>query len=101
MAEPGNLQNDLAYFQRRAGRSPEHLARLCRRCFGVPPTELLNRARIRHAKRRLLESDAKVIDIGYDCGFQNLGYFHRTFLRLAGCTPRRWRLTNSALTVPR
>lgn len=101
MAEPENMREDLAYFQRRAGRSPEHLARMCHRCFGVPPTELLNRARVRHAKRRLLESDAKIIDVGYDCGFNNLGYFHRTFLRLAGCTPRRWRLRNSALTVPR
>lgn len=101
MAQPENIREDLAYFQRRAGRSPEHFARASRRCFGVPPTELLNRARIRQAKQRLLESDAKVIDVGYDCGFNNLGYFHRTFLRLAGCTPRRWRLRNSALTVPR
>jgi AraC-like DNA-binding protein len=101
MAQPENLLKELAWFQRRAGRSPEHFARICRRCFGVPPTELLNRARIRHARRRLLESDAKVIDVGYDCGFHNLAYFHRTFLRLAGCTPRRWRLKNPALMVPR
>ena len=101
MGQPENLQKNLAYFQHRAGHSPEHLARMCRHCYGVPPTEMLNRARIRHAKRRLLESDAKVIDIGYDCGFNNLGYFHRTFLRLAGCTPRGWRLKNLALTAPR
>ena len=99
--EPENLQKDLAYFQRKAGRSPEHLARLCRLHFGVPPTELLNRARIGYAKRRLLESDAKVIDVGYDCGFKNIGYFHRTFLRLSGGTPRHWRLKNFAVTVPR
>jgi AraC-like DNA-binding protein len=101
MDEPENLRKTIAYFQRRAGRSPEHFARLCRLHFGVSPTELLNQARIRGAKRKLLESDAKVIDIGYDCGFENLGYFHRTFLRLAGFTPRHWRLKNSALTVPR
>jgi AraC-like DNA-binding protein len=101
MDEPENLRKTIAYFQRRAGRSPEHFARLCRLHFGVSPTELLNQARIRGAKRKLLESDAKVIDIGYDCGFENLGYFHRTFLRLSGFTPRHWRLKNSALTVPR
>ena len=98
---PQNLLHDLDYFQHLAGRSPEHFARLSRVHFGVPPRELLNRARVRYAQRRLLESDAKVIDVAYDCGFKNLGYFHRTFLRLSGFTPRAWRLKNFAATVPR
>lgn len=95
-----DLRERLAFFQRRAGRSAEHFARECLRCYGAPPTEMLNRARIRRAKRRLLESDAKVIDVALDCGFNNLGYFHRTFLRLAGCTPRRWRLRNLTQAFP-
>jgi AraC family cel operon transcriptional repressor len=99
--DPVHLREPLGWFQHRAGRSAEHLARECRRHFGAPPSELLNQARIRQAKRRLLESDAKVIDVALDCGYQNLGYFHRTFLRLAGSTPRHWRLKNLALTVPR
>jgi AraC family cel operon transcriptional repressor len=100
MNTSANLRQSLGWFQQRAGRSAEHLARECRRHFDAPPSELLNQARIRHAKRRLLESDAKVIDVAFDCGFQNLGYFHRTFLRLAESTPRQWRLKNQALTVP-
>jgi len=99
--DPVHLRESLGWFQQRAGRSAEHLARECRRHFGAPPSELLNRARIRQAKRRLIESDAKVIDVALDCGFNNLGYFHRTFLRLAGSTPRQWRVRNRALTVPR
>lgn len=99
--DPANLRQPLGWFQHRAGRSAEHLARECRRHFGAPPSELLNQARIRQAKRRLIESDAKVIDVALDCGFNNLGYFHRTFLRLAGSTPRQWRVKNQALTVPR
>jgi AraC family cel operon transcriptional repressor len=99
--DPAHLREPLGWFQHRAGRSAEHLARECRRHFGAPPSELLNQARIRQAKRRLLESDAKVIDVALDCGYENLGYFHRTFLRLAGSTPRRWRVKNQALTVPR
>lgn len=99
--DPAHLRESLGWFQQRAGRSAEHLARECRRHFGASPSELLNQARIRQAKRRLLESDAKVIDVALDCGYQNLGYFHRTFLRLAGSTPRHWRLKNLALTVPR
>jgi len=99
--DPAHLREPLRWFQHRAGRSAEHLARECRRHLGAPPSELLNQARIRQAKRRLLESDAKVIDVALDCGYQNLGYFHRTFLRLAGSTPRQWRVRNQALTVPR
>jgi len=101
MEKPENLQRDLLHFQRLAGRSPEHLARLCRAHFGLSPTELLNRARIRHAQRRLLQSEAKVVDIAYDCGFENLGYFHRVFSRLSGCTPRHWRLRHPASAIPR
>jgi AraC family transcriptional regulator, dual regulator of chb operon len=101
MERPENLHCAISFFQRLSGRSPEHLARLCRRNFGTPPTGLLNRARIRHAQRLLLQSDAKVIDIAYACGFENLGYFHRVFRRLSGCTPRRWRLRHPPSAVPR
>ena len=101
MEAPENIRREIGWFQGLAGRSPEHLARLCRRHFGVPPTELLNRSRIRHAQRMLLQGDGKVIEVAYDCGFENLGYFHRVFRRLSGCTPRHWRLRHPAITVPR
>jgi AraC family cel operon transcriptional repressor len=100
MDRPENLQKKLSHFQQMAGRSPEHFARLCRFYFGVPPTELLNQARIRYAKRKLLESNAKILDIAYDCGFENVGYFHRVFLRLSGLTPRYWRFKHRSITVP-
>jgi AraC family transcriptional regulator, dual regulator of chb operon len=96
---PENLASEIIFFQKIAGRSPEHFARMCHHHFGMPPTELLNQSRVRHAKRRLLESDAKVIDIAYDCGFQNIGYFHRVFLRLSGLTPRTWRFKHRPITV--
>jgi AraC family cel operon transcriptional repressor len=99
MNRPDMSQQNVPWFQRRAGRSAAHFARMCRQHYGTTPTELLNRARIRRAQQWLTESDAKVIEVGFGCGFENLGYFYRTFRRLAGCTPRAWR--RRAASVPR
>ena len=45
-ASPESLVEPISYWQRLAGRSPEHLARSCRRFYGVTFSELLNQARI-------------------------------------------------------
>ena len=97
-AEAG--EKALAHFQRMAGRTPEHFSRTCRRYYGLTPSSLLNRTRVRQAQAQLVNTDAKVIDVAYGCGFTNLGYFNRQFLRFSGCTPRAWRRRHAA-AVPR
>ena len=74
-----------------SGRSPEHLARECRRWYGCTPTDLVNRLRLEQAGGRLLDSDEAIIDIAIDCGFGNLGHFYQRFRSQYGTTPARWR----------
>ncbi|HEY8967358.1 MAG TPA: AraC family transcriptional regulator [Candidatus Methylacidiphilales bacterium] len=90
----------IGVWQRRGGRSPEHLARSCRKFYGATPTDLLNAARIARAKDLLRLSDRKVIDIALECGFSNLANFYRHFARFAGTVPTVWRAGASA-AVPR
>lgn len=84
------LGEPVAYWQQRSGRSPEHLARRCRKFFGVPPTEIIARARVAWVQVRLRTGESKVAALALEAGFQNLGYFYRTFRRVTGVTPRAW-----------
>ncbi len=98
-AMPQALPEPIAYWQRRSGRSPEHLARSCRRFYGITFSELINRARIERAQFLLRTTDEKVTTIAYDCGFENLAHFYRVFARLTGHTPGIWRKAG-AVAVP-
>ncbi len=59
---------------------------------GMTIVEYINVHRINIAKKRLLESSVtKVIEIAYDCGFQSLSQFNRTFQKFVGDTPSSYR----------
>jgi AraC family cel operon transcriptional repressor len=96
---PEHLVEPIAFWQARAGRSPEHLARSCRRYFRQSPSEVINEARVEHAKRLLGTTDAKVITVALEAGFNNMAHFHRLFAKATGATPRRWRRSRGQ-TVP-
>lgn len=101
MENPALVARDIHYWQQASGRSKEHLARACRRFYGVPPTDLLNRLRIEHVKLRLRTSSEKLAALALEAGFGNLGYFYRVFRQQVGCSPRRWRRSQDGATVPR
>lgn len=102
LAVPALVPEPLAFWQKRSGRSPEHLARSCRRFYGAAPTELINRARVAWVQERLRRGDDKVVAVALEAGFQNLGYFYRTFRRIVGATPQAWRSTQAVdAAVPR
>jgi AraC family cel operon transcriptional repressor len=87
---PQLLSRPLPFWQKRSGRSPEHLARTCKRIYGHSPTELLLRARVRYVKSKLRYEEDKIAFLALESGFENLGYFYRVFRRLEGCTPKTW-----------
>jgi AraC family cel operon transcriptional repressor len=72
-------------------RSPEHIAREARRCFGKTPTDLVNDARIAWAARRLAASEDPILDICLECGLSNLGHFYRLFRERHHTSPQKWR----------
>jgi len=98
--DPEKLVEPMGWWQRRSGRSKEHLARACRRFCGASLTELLQRARITRAQRLLATGEAKVTTTAFAVGFGHLGNFHAVFKRQTGLTPRQWQRRHAA-TVPR
>lgn len=97
---PAHLAEPIGWWQRRSGRSKEHLARACRRFCDASLTELLQQARIARAQRLLVTGEAKVTTLAFEVGFGHLGYFHSVFKRRTGLTPRQWQRRHAA-TVPR
>ena len=53
-------------------------------------TEFLNQYRINQAKKLLLQ-DRNVTEACYDAGFENLSYFNKTFKKITGENPSRFR----------
>lgn len=71
--------------------SPFHFNRIFREITGVSPVRYLYALRIAEAKRLILTTRLKVIDICYAVGYNSLGSFNNRFVSLVGCSPRRIR----------
>lgn len=86
-ADPLGLQ-DLA---RVAFLSSFHFNRVFRFATGVPPGRFLAAVRMERAKRLLLTTDLRVIDVCLDVGYQSLGTFTTRFHELVGVAPQSLR----------
>jgi len=86
----------LADLASHAGLSRFHLLRLFRQATGVTPHQYVLRRRIDWAAHRLLETSAPVTTVAYDCGFEDLSNFNRTFRGTYGLSPRAFRRARGA-----
>jgi AraC-like DNA-binding protein len=73
---------------RMAGMSRSHFHAIFRSVAGSTLIDYVTRIRVRTAKRLLRESDAPIIQIAMDCGFQSLSRFYEAFTAIVGKTPR-------------
>jgi AraC family transcriptional regulator of adaptative response / DNA-3-methyladenine glycosylase II len=89
-AEPGNF-SDVQAVVRRSGYGTTRLFELFRRHFHTTPADLLIRFRIGYAKRRLIDSNDRLISIAGDAGFESLSVLHAHFRRMTGLTPAAYR----------
>lgn len=51
----------------------------------------INSIRVNEAKKLLSRTDAKILDIAIDIGYNSPGHFNRIFKKLEKCTPREFR----------
>lgn len=91
MDSPGNLQAGSARLVELCGRTAEHVSRSFRRFLGQSPSQWITAKRIRYARQLLDTSELAVSEIAYECGFENLSYFHRCFRTATGQSPRGYR----------
>jgi AraC family transcriptional regulator len=81
---------------------PVHLVRTFRRFYRSTVGEYLRRLRIEFASQQLAGTDTPLADIALASGFADQCHFTRTFKRLTGLTPARYRaLYRGAQVRPR
>jgi len=67
--------------------SEAHFARSFKEAFGVPPHRYLLSRRIERATALLRDTDLPITEIAFECGWESLGTFGRTFRDVTGESP--------------
>jgi AraC-like DNA-binding protein len=91
MAECYASPADVRKWARDCRMSVTSFRRLFRQALGKSPHQYLIELRTLMAASRLQAGREKIVDIAYATGFATLSSFNRSFLRVMGQTPSRWR----------
>ncbi|MEI9980210.1 MAG: AraC family transcriptional regulator [Edaphobacter sp.] len=81
----------LAIVARECGLSVSHFARSFKTSFGQPVHRWVIGQRVARAKELLLSSNESLLEIAFQAGFCDQASFNRTFAKLTGTSPGRWR----------
>ena len=71
--------------------SEKYLSRYFKEHFQISFTQYVKHLRLSHAEKLLISSDMSVTDISYQCGFQNISHFIRTFSNAYHISPLQYR----------
>ena len=82
-------QLDSAYLE--LGISKAHRVEIFKRVHGATPKAYADTLRLDEAKRRLVNSNEKIISIAYEVGLNSVSAFYRLFKKQTGTSPRRYR----------
>jgi YesN/AraC family two-component response regulator len=74
--------------------SSTYLCRLFKQTTGFTIVEYLNYIRIKEAQRLLQSTNAKVMTIAENTGFDSIAHFGRVFKQIAKCSPLQYRKQN-------
>lgn len=87
-ASPLSLEDMAA----KVNMSREYFCRRFSELMHMPPFEYLLRVRIENSCRLLNGTDMAIGEAATKCGFNSFSYFSKIFRRVAGCTPREYRM---------
>ncbi|MDF7808419.1 AraC family transcriptional regulator [Pontiellaceae bacterium B12219] len=89
----------LAEMASQCGIQRTQLGKIFQKLTGSTPLEYLARIRIERAKTLLRETDIKIIDIAFECGYSTSQYFANIFKHATGTTPSQYRKNFSGLSA--
>lgn len=78
---------ELTDLARLSGRSLAAFKRDVQEIFGMPPGRWLRQRRLERAHSMLTTGELQVSEIAFQCGFENLSHFSRTFKEVYGHAP--------------
>jgi len=91
LAKNNEINVTLSLLARQCGLSISHFARSFKVSFGLPVRRWVIQQRVERAKLLLLKSEQSLSEIAFQSGFGDQASFSRTFAKLTGLSPGRWR----------
>ncbi len=91
MKKPQNFISGIERMYEISGKSREHISRCLRRYYNTTPTDLICDLRLNHCANMLLSSNLSITDICYECGFDNISWFYKIFLKKYKMPPGQYR----------
>ncbi|QHT61275.1 AraC family transcriptional regulator [Paenibacillus lycopersici] len=95
-----NFAEGLPRLYELSGKSPEHLTRVVKKCFGKTPTEWINEIRLQYAANLLVQTDDAIVSICMEAGYENLSHFYHLFKERFDSTPAKFRKGNRKVAIP-
>ena len=74
--------------------SKSHFSRAFSQSLGCPPMTYVKLRRVERAKSLMTSTRRQLTDIAQICGFADQSHLNRTFRRIIGVSPGRWRRSN-------
>ena len=91
-----NLNKSADEIVKLSDKSRAYLSRSVKKYYNKTFSEFVNDIRLDYASNRLESGNAySIIDLCYECGFNNLGYFYRLFSKKYGVPPKKFQNLNS------
>lgn len=87
---------ELSELARLSGRSLAAFKRDVQEVFGMPPGRWIRQRRLERARTLLAAGDLQVGEVAFQCGFENLSHFSRTFKEVHGVAPAALRTAAEA-----
>ena len=91
LAKESEINVTLPLLARQCDLSVSHFARSFKKSFGLPVRRWVIKQRVERAKSLLMRSDESLLEIALQSGFGDQASFNRTFAKLTGLSPGRWR----------
>ncbi len=85
------LEMDFSELVQRANCTPRHFSRLFNEIVGMSFREKQAETRMQRARELLATTEAKIVDVALESGYQSLSLFNLMFKRRFGLSPGKWR----------
>ena len=89
-----NFSQGPQYMVEISGKCRAYLGRMIKQYYGKTIPDYINDLRLNYWANSLLTSDTPIIDICYECGFENVGWAYTLFKKKYGMSPMKYRKSN-------
>ncbi|MCI6180892.1 MAG: bifunctional hydroxymethylpyrimidine kinase/phosphomethylpyrimidine kinase [Prevotella sp.] len=88
--------SDVAFYADMMNVSPRYLAQVCKKIADKSPKQIIDEYLLAAIRQQLLSTSRTAQEIAFAFGFSSQPHFAKFFKKAMGCTPREYRLRNSA-----